>query len=78
MLARDMHASRDRLLAALDAHGVARLGDLADLLGWSRPRTGMSLLRARRSSLVCRRQRVYSLSTRGRARLDWWRTRGEA
>ncbi|HVV53261.1 MAG TPA: hypothetical protein VHO06_26620 [Polyangia bacterium] len=68
-----MHPSRDRLLTVLDQHGDATLGELAGVLGWSAARTGMSLLRARKASLVCRSSHLYRLSDRGRARLDWWR-----
>ncbi len=70
-----VHSSRDLLLTTLDAHGEATLDELAGALGWNRPRTGMSLLRAKQAGLVCRSRHVYRVSERGRSRLAWWRER---
>lgn len=71
-----MHTSRLLLLELVRTHGDLVLRDIADELGWTVQRAGMSVLRARRSGLLRRTPAGYGLTTRGLERLAWIRNGG--
>lgn len=66
--------SRQAVLTVLDLSDDLTSSEVADALGWPRPRAAMALLRIHRAGLAHRCARRYRLTDKGAARLAWARS----